>query len=337
MKICNRTRRAASAAYGALAAFTATLALCALAAGLAPAAQAQTFPSKPIRVVVPFPPGSTGDLVPRTLGQKVQAAVGQPVVIDNRPGAAGAIGADAVAKAAPDGHTVLSHAVTITINPHLVKAPYDLLKDLVPVTQTIAGSYVLVVQPSFPADDLRQLIEVVKKNPGRFNYGSYGSGSGPHLAMEMLKAQAGLFIVHVPFRGAAPAMQELLAGRLEMAFDTSVAVIPHIRAGKLKAIAVGGPRPVDALPGVPTVASLLPGFDSDGWQGLFVPAGTPPEVVARLNAEFAKAVRAPDFVKQMADLGFTAVGSSQAEFAAFVRAEYEKYGRVIRERGIRPD
>lgn len=313
------------------------LALAAMATLGPGAARAQGYPSRPIRIVVPFPPGSAGDTIPRALAQKVQASIGQPLVIDNRPGAAGVIGADAVAKAAPDGYTLLSHVSTVVINPHLMKTPYDALKDLVPVTQTVSGSYVLVVQPSFPANNLREWIEHVRRHPGRFNYASYGSGSGPHLAMEMLKAQAGLFIVHVPFRGAAPAMQELLAGRIEMAFDTTVAALAHIRSGKLKAIAVGGPRPVDALPGVPTVAQTFPGFDSDGWQGLFAPAGTPPEVVARLNDEFTKAVQAPDFVKQMADLGFAAVGSRAAAFAALVKADYNKYEHLIRERGIKPD
>jgi tripartite-type tricarboxylate transporter receptor subunit TctC len=309
----------------------------ATALGVPRPARSQAYPARAIRLVVPFPPGSAADLIPRALAQKVQASIGQPVVIENRPGAAGAIGADLVAKSAPDGYTLLSHTVAVTINPHLVKAPFDVLTDLVPVTQTIAGSYVLVVQPSFPAASLREWIEVVRRNPGRHNYASHGSGSGPHLAMEMLKQQLGLFIVHVPFRGAAPAMQELLAGRIEMAFDTSVAVLPHVRSGRLKALAVGGPKPVDALPGVPTVASLLPGFDSDGWQGLFAPAGTPPDLVARLNAEFVKAARAPDFVRQMAEQGFAAVGSSVAEFKTFVQAEHAKYGRLIRERRIQPD
>lgn len=300
-------------------------------------ARAQTYPSRPVRVVVPFPPGSAGDGVPRALAQRVQASIGQPLVIDNRPGAAGVIGTDAVVKAPPDGYTILSHAVTFVITPHLVKAPYDPLRDLVPVTQTVSGSYVLVVQPSFPASTLGEWVQHVRRNPGRFNYASYGSGSGPHLAMEMLKQQAGLFIVHVPFRGAAPAMQEMLAGRIEMAFDTTIAALPHIRSGRLKAIAVGGPRPVVALPGIATVASTYPGFDSDGWQGVFAPAGTPPEVVERLSKEFTMAARAPEFVRQMEDSGFSVVASSPKDFSAFVKSEYEKFGRLIRERRIQPD
>lgn len=313
------------------------LSLAATASVGASSAWAQAYPSRPIRVVLPFPPGSAGDSIPRTLAQKVQASIGQPLVIDNRPGAAGVIATDLVAKSVPDGYTLLSHASTFAITPHLAKTPYDALRDLVPVTQTVAGSYVLVVQPSFPANTLDEWIRHVRRNPGRFNYASYGSGSGPHLAMEMLKQQAGLFIVHVPFRGAAPAMQEMLAGRIEMAFDTTIAALPHIRSGRLKAIAVGGPRPVAALPGVATIASAYAGFDSDGWQGIFVPAGTPAEIVARLGREFALAARAPEFSRQMEDLGFSVVASSAQDFSAFVKTEYEKYGRLIRERRIQAD
>jgi len=300
-------------------------------------ARAQTYASRPIRVVLPFSPGSAGDGIPRVLAQRVQSSIGQPLVIDNRPGAAGIIATDLVAKSAPDGYTLLSHAVTFAITPHLVKAPYDALRDLVPITQTVSGSYVLVVQPSFPASTLGEWVSHVRQNPGRFNYASYGSGSGPHLAMEMLKQQAGLFIVHVPFRGAAPAMQELLAGRVEMAFDTTVAALPHIRAGKLKAIAVGGLRTVAALPGIPTIASVFSGFDSDGWQGLFAPVGTPPDIVSRLEKEFVLAARNPEFARQMQDLGFSVVASSAQDFAAFVKSEYQKFGKLIRERRIQAD
>ena len=308
-----------------------------LAAGAAPLHAQSAFPTHPLRIVVPFPPGSVGDSVPRSIALCMQAALGQPVVIDNKPGASGAIGADAVAKAPPDGYTLLSHSSTLPILPHLQKLPFDPLKDLAPITQTVSGSYVLVVQPSFPANDLRGFIEVVRSRPGRLNYGSYGNGSGPHLAMELLKSRAGLFIVHVPFRGAAPALQELLAGRLDMAFDTSVAVLPHVRAGKLKAIAVGGSRPVDALPGVAPVATVLPGFDADGWQGLFAPAGTPRDIVGRLHAEAVKALQAPDFVRTMADTGFSVVGNTPEQFAAVMREQHDKWGRLVRERGIRGD
>ncbi|HET6828700.1 MAG TPA: tripartite tricarboxylate transporter substrate-binding protein [Ramlibacter sp.] len=212
-----------------------------------------------------------------------------------------------------------------------------MLADLVPVTQTVAGSYVLVVHPSFPASDLRGFIEAARRSPGRYSYGSFGSGSGPHLAMELLKAQAGLFILHVPFRGAAPALQELVAGRLDMAFDTTFAALPHIRAGKLKAIAVGGARRVDALPDVPAVAETLPGFETDGWQGIFAPAGTAAPVIARVASEVAAALRDPELMRTIAQLGFRTVASSPADFAATVRDDHAKWSRVIRERKIKAD
>lgn len=312
-------------------------ALAATAGAVARPVAAQSWPSRPLRIVVPLPPGSAGDAIPRSIAQRMQAGLGQPVIIDNRPGASGVIGAEAVAKAAPDGHTLLSAVSTIAIQPHFGRTPYDLARDLVPVSQTVSGSYVLVVSPSFPADDLQGFVQAVRRAPAKFNYASHGNGSGPHLAMELLKSQARLFIVHVPFRGAAPAMLELLAGRVEMAFDTTVAAMPHIRAGRLKPIAVGGPQPVAVLPGIAPVAQMFPGFDTDGWQGMFVPAGTPPDVVARLNGEIVKAVRAPEFVKSMADLGFAAVGSTPEQFAAVVQRDHARWGELIRARGIQAD
>lgn len=298
---------------------------------------AQAWPGRPVRVVVPFPPGSAADAIPRQITQRLQNAWGVPFVIDNRPGASGTIGAAAVAGAPADGYTVLSHASTIVIQPHLRPPPFDVLRDLVPVSQTISGSYALLVGPSFPASDLRDWVEVVRGAPGQYSYGSHGNGSGPHLAMELLKREADLFILHVPFRGAAPAMQELLAGRLDMSFDTTFAAIPHVRAGRLKAIAVGGPRSVGALPGVGRVSEVFPGYDSDGWQGFFVPAGTPEDIVRRLSEATAEALRAPDLARAISELGFTPLGTTPGQFAAVVRADHEKWGRIVRERGITAD
>ena len=200
----------------------------------APLSLAQEWPLRPIRMVVPFPPGGAADTVTRELARRLQASLGKPCVVDNRPGASGTIGVDAVIKAPADGHTLLSHVSSIVIQPHLGTARHDVLSELMPVSQTVTGSYVLVTHPSFPAHDLKSFIDAVRRSPGRYNYGSFGSGSGPHLAMELLKGHAGLFILHVPFRGAGPALQELLAGRLEMAFETTLAALPHIHAGKLK-------------------------------------------------------------------------------------------------------
>lgn len=305
------------------------------AVSAAPFAAAQEWPSRAVHIVVPFPPGGPADAVPRAIAQRMQ--LGVPCVIENRPGASGTIGTGIVAKAPPDGYTFLSHVSSIVIQPHLGPAPYDVLADLVPVTQTVAGSYVLVVHPSFPASDLRGFTDVVRRAPGRYSYGSFGMGSGPHLAMELLKAETGLFIVHVPFRGAAPALQEMIAGRLDMAFDTTFAALPHIRAGKLKAIAVGGARRVDALPDVPAVAETIPGFETDGWQGIFAPAGTPAPVVTRIASEVAAALRDPELGRTIAQLGFRTVASSPANFAATVRGDHARWQRVIRERKIKPD
>lgn len=300
-------------------------------------ARAEEWPARPIRIVVPFPPGGPADAVPRAIAQRMQPLLNVPCVIENRPGAAGTIGTGVVAKAAPDGYTFLSHVSSVVIQPHLGPAPYDVLADLAPVTQTVAGSYVLAVHPSFPASDLRGFIDAVRRAPGRYSYGSFGSGSGPHLAMELLKAEAGLFIVHVPFRGAAPALQELVAGRLDMAFDTTFAALPHIRAGKLKAIAVGGARRVDAMPGVPAVAETIPGFETDGWQGIFAPAGTPAPVIARVAAETTSALRDPELMRTIAQLGFRTVASSPSDFTATVRSDHARWARIIRERKIKPD
>ena len=295
------------------------------------------WPARPVRMVVPLPVGGAADAIARAIAQHLQATLGTPWVVDNRPGASGTIGADLVAKADPDGYTFLSHTSAITIQPHMGHAPYEVLRDFVPVGQTIAGSYVLVTTPSFPAHNLREWIAAVRRAPGRYSYGSHGSGSGPHLAMELLKDAGDLYIVHVPFRGAAPALNELLAGRLDMSFETTFAALPHIRAGRLKAIALGGPRTLDALPGVGTVAEVYPGFDTDGWQGLFAPAGTPATIVRRVSDETAGALHQPALANRIVELGFRPVGSTPEQFAALVRSDDDKWGRVVRERHIRPD
>lgn len=312
--------------------------LAAAAAGMGVSwARAEPWPARPIRIVVPFPPGSAADAIPRRIAAHLASALDTPCIVDNRAGAAGSIGTAEVASGPADGHTVLSHTSTLVIQPHLRPAAFDVLRDLVPVCQTVAGSYALLVHPSFPAGTLRELVEHVGRSPGRYSFASHGSGSGPHLAMELLKDAAGLFILHVPFRGAAPALQELLAGRVDMAFETTFAAVPHVRAGRLRALAVGGPREVQALPGTPTVASLFPGFDSDGWQGLFAPAGTPGAIVQRLAQETAAALREPQLQKMIVDLGFQPVGNAPDHFAGLVRSDYERWGRVVRERRIQPD
>ena len=295
------------------------------------------FPSRLIRIVVPFPPGSAGDTVGRILALKMQAALSQPVIVDNKPGAAGNIAADSVVRAPADGYTLLSSTSSIVIAPWLQKMSFDPLKDLMPLSQTVAGSYVLLVNPRFPASSLTEFIATVKRGPGKYSYASYGIGSGPHLAMELLKSRTGLFVVHIPYRGAAQAMQDLVAGQVDMAFDTTFAAIPQIRAGKVRAIALGGPSAYDVLPGIPTIAQTLPGFDTDGWQGLFAPSGTPADVAARLTAEIAHAVQSADVAVRFRELGFQTIGSSSKSFATLIAADFARYGKLVRERGIRDE
>ncbi|HSV50710.1 MAG TPA: tripartite tricarboxylate transporter substrate binding protein [Burkholderiaceae bacterium] len=300
-------------------------------------AQSGPYPNRPVKLVVPFPPGSAGDLVSRMLASKLQAGLGQPVVLEHKPGAAGNIAAEFVARAPADGYTLLSATSAIVITPWLQKAPIDPAIDLLPLSQTIAGSYVLLVNPSFPARTFPEFLEVARKNPGKFSYASYGNGSGTHLAMELLKVRAGLFITHVPYRGAAPAMHDLIGGRVEMAFDTTLTAIPQIRAGKVRAIALGGPTTYDVLPGVPTIAQTFAGFDTDGWQGIFAPVGTPQDIARRLCQEIAKAMQSPDVTTRLNELGFQSIGGTQQSFTVLVAAEHARYGQLIRERGIRPD
>jgi tripartite-type tricarboxylate transporter receptor subunit TctC len=257
--------------------------------------------------------------------------LGQPVVVENRPGAGGNVGAETVAKSAPDGYTVLyAVASAFTANPHLYgKMPFDPLRDLVPVTETVMGGMVLLVRPEFQAANLRDWLARVQANPGRLSYASYGNGSFPHLNMELLKFMTGTHVVHIPYRGAAPAMQDLLGGQVDMMFDQSATAIPQIRAGKVKPLAVNTPQRLAALPDVPTIAEVLRGFDGSGWQGLWVPAGTPPAVLQRLNQSAVRALAVPEVRKRFTDAGLEVVGSSPEQVRVKVERESIKWKDVI--------
>jgi tripartite-type tricarboxylate transporter receptor subunit TctC len=303
-------------------------------------AGAQPYPSKPIRLVVPYPAGGPLDTVARLLGQKVSDSTKQPVIVDNKPGAGGNIGADAVAKAAPDGYTILMGAVaTHAINPTLYAAmPYDAGRDFIPVTQVASTPNVLVVNSSVPAASVREFIAYAKANPGKLNFGSGGTGSAGHLAGELFKTMAGVDMTHVPYKGAAPAMNDLIGGQVQLMFDNLASSLAQVRAGRIKALAVTTARRSALAPELPTIAeSGLPGFDINTWFGIFVPAGTPPEVVERLHAEFARALAAPDVRERMIALGAEPAGSKPEEFAAYIRAEADKYARVIRASGAKAD
>ena len=305
-------------------------------AALAFGALAQTYPSKTVRVVVPYPAGSTPDIVGRTLAGKLQAALGQPFVVENRAGAGGNIGADAVAKSVPDGHTLLV-AVNgpVAVNKYLYKdMPYDPDKDLLPISLLASSPQMLVVIPSLAADTFKAFVGQVRLNPGRLSYGSAGSGSASHLTMELLKSDAGLFVVHIPYRGFPPAVSDLLAGNIHAMFAIIPAVLPHVRAGKMKGLAVTGLQRSSLAADVPSVAELgYPQLESLAWIGLLAPAGTPPTVASRLNAEAIRALRSQDTQESLGKQGFDVVASSQSEFAAWIRAEQGKWSKVIRASG----
>ncbi|MGZ5649223.1 MAG: Bug family tripartite tricarboxylate transporter substrate binding protein [Usitatibacter sp.] len=298
------------------------------------------YPSKPIRFVVPYPAGGPLDTVARLLAQKVSESVKQPVIVDNKPGAGGNIGADIVAKSPADGYTILMGAVaTHAINPALYASiPYDPVRDFAPVTQIASTPNVLVVNPSIPARNVREFIAYAKANPGKLNFGSGSTGSAGHLAGELFKTMAGVDMTHVPYKGASPAMQDLVGGRIQLMFDNLASSLGQVRAGKVRALAVTTAKRTTHAPELPTIAeSGLPGFDISTWFGLFAPAATPREALDRLYAEFTRALAAPDVREKMIYLGAEPVGSKPEEFAAYIRAEAEKYARLVKASGARAD
>jgi len=314
--------------------------LLALLCALPLVAAAQAYPSKPIRFVVPYPAGGPLDTVARLLGQKVSESVKQPVIVENKAGAGGNIGADAVAKSPADGYTILMGAVaTHAINPTLyAHIPYDPVRDFIPVTQVASTPNVLVVNPSVPAANVKEFIAYAKANPGKLNFGSGSTGSAGHLAGELFKTQAGVEMTHVPYKGAAPAMNDLIGGQIQLMFDNLASALGQVRAGRVRALAVTTAKRTSLAPDLPTIAeSGLPGFDINTWFGIFVPANTPREIVDRLHDEFARALGAPDVREKMLALGAEPAGSRPDEFASYIRGEAEKYARVIKASGARAD
>jgi tripartite-type tricarboxylate transporter receptor subunit TctC len=304
------------------------------------AATAQQYPAKPVRVVIPYPPGSTPDIVGRTLSMKLQEALGQPFVVENRAGAGGNIGADAVAKSAPDGHTLLV-AVNgpVAVNKFLYKnLPYDSDRDLLPISLLASSPQMLVVTPSVEANEFKGLIAWLKKNPGRLSYGSVGGGSASHLTMELLKSDAGVFIVHIPYRGFPQAVTDLLSGNIQTMFAIIPAVLPQVKAGKLRALAVTGLKRSAMAPEVPSVAELgYSKLESLAWIGLLAPSGLPQEILSQLSSQTVKAMRAADTLDLLGKQGFDVVANSPAEFSAWIRAEQAKWSKVIRVSGAVAD
>jgi tripartite-type tricarboxylate transporter receptor subunit TctC len=318
-------------------AFLVLAAACVLAA---PASAADPYPSRPVRIVVPFPAGGPADALARMVGDKLQAALGQPVVVDNRPGAGGNIGLELVAKSPPDGHTLaLAPAGNLTVNPSLYRnVPYDVSRDFAPVTVIAAVPNVLVVNAQVPAKDVGELIAYAKANPGKLNYASPGPGSGAHLAGELLKSSAGIEMVHVPFNGIAPAVTAVVGGDVQVMFAGSTSAMPHVATGKLRALGVASPRRMVSTPALRTLdESGLPGFDVTSWYSIVAPAATPPAVVERLQKEIARALDAPDVRAKLASLGAEPVGNTPAEFAAMIGSESAKWGKIVRDAGIKPE
>ncbi|MGJ7612676.1 MULTISPECIES: Bug family tripartite tricarboxylate transporter substrate binding protein [unclassified Variovorax] len=306
---------------------------------LAAAAQAGDFPGKAIRIVVPFPPGGATDAAARLIAVKMSEKWGQPVLVDNRAGAGGNVGSDIVAKAPPDGYTLVmgvtgSHAINTSL---YSKMPYDPVTDFVAISQVAVVPNVLVVHPSVPAKNLAELMALAKKEPGKLNYASLGNGTAAHLGMEMLKSEAGVDITHVPYKGSAPAVSDLLAGQVQMMVDGLPSALPHIKAGKLRAIALTSLRRAPSLPDLPTIAETYPGFYADAWSGLFAPKGTPQPVVDKLSAEVQRILKLPEVREKLVALGAEPVGSTQAEFTAHVKREIDKWAKVVKTSGAKVD
>jgi tripartite-type tricarboxylate transporter receptor subunit TctC len=319
------------------------LAALALGAGLLCAAansvQAQGYPNKPIRIIVPYPPAGFNDTLARTVGQKLTDAWGQPVVVDNRPGGGTLIGTDLVAKAAPDGHTLLITPFAFAVNPSIFKKlPYDPIKDFAPITLAASTPNLLVVNPAVPVKSVKELLATAKSNPAKLNYASTGTGSSNHLSMEKFKQMAGVDIVHVPYKGSAPAVTDLIGGQVNLMFDNIPNVLPHVKAGKLRALAVTSPQRSPHVPDVPTVIEGgVPGYEVTVWFGISAPAGTPEPVLTKLNTEIVKILNMPDVKERFAAQGVDSIGSTPGEFAAHIKAQMAAWAKVVKDSGVTPE
>jgi len=306
----------------------------------APFAMGQsTYPTRPVRLVVPFPAGGTTDIIARATAQKLSEAWGQQVIVDNRPGAAGNIGSELVAKAAPDGYTLLMGTVgTHAINPSLyAKMPYDHVKEFAPVILVAGVPNVLVVNPDLPIKSVPELIAYAKANPGKLNFASSGSGTSIHLSGELFKAMTGVQMTHVPYKGSAPALTDLIGGQVQLMFDNLPSSLAFIKAGKLRALAVTSASRAPALPDVPTVADTVPGFEASSWFGVLAPAGTPPEIIARINGEVTKWLATPEAKEKLTAQGANVAGGTPQDFAKHIQAETAKWAKVVKESGAKVD
>ena len=307
-----------------------------LALGVAQTALAQAFPNRPIRIVVPYPAGGATDQMARIIQQPLSEILGQPVIIDNKAGAGGIIGTDAVAKAAPDGYTLtFGNSGPNSMGPAIKKAPYDPLKDFAPVSLVGNVPLLLAVHPSMPVSSVKELLDLVKASPGKYNFGSVGIASASHLIGEYFNFVSGLKMLHVPYKGGAPAMLGFIGGEVQVMFMTGLDGLPHARAGKLKVLAIATDKPTDLAPGVPVVADTVPGFNGTVWFGLLAPAGTPPDVIAKLQDAVAKSVLRPNVKKAFGDLSADAVSNTPDQFARIIAAELAQWTRVVKESGAK--
>ena len=306
---------------------------------LAGAASAQSYPSKPVRVVIPWPPGGSNDVVGRIVTQKVGENLGQQFIVDNRAGAAGSIGADVVAKAPPDGYTLMVHSTSHVGNAHLYKKlPYDTLKDFTGVALLAAQPGALTIHPSLPVKTVKEFIALAKARPGTINYSSSGNGSAPHLSMELLVAMTGIKIVHVPYKGGAPQVTALVSGETQASLATVSTVLVHVQSGRLRALGVSSAKRSATMPDVPTIAEAgVPGYEMSPWIGVFVPTGTSKELIAKLNSEINRALKAPDVSNLLSSNALDALGGTPEEFDARIKADYEKYAKLIKLTGAKVD
>ena len=315
-----------------------------LAALLAPLAidaqaQAQAWPTKPVRVIASVPAGGTPDVIARMVTPGLSSILGQQFVVDNRGGAGGLIAAELVARAAPDGYTLFfSSSGALTILPHLQKVPYNAQRDFMPVSLVCIGPFLLITHPSVPVKTVKDLIALAQAQPGKFNYASAGNGVPNHLAMELFKNMAGVNIIHVPYKGAPQAVTDLIGGNMHMMLNSIPPVMQHIKAGRLRLLGISSARRSPQLPDVPTISEAgVPGYEFITWFGMIAPAGTPKDIIARLHSALVKVIQAPDAKAQFEKLGYDAVGNSPDEFASYIRGEYEKYGKVIKLVGAKVD
>jgi tripartite-type tricarboxylate transporter receptor subunit TctC len=303
---------------------------------IAGAATAQTWPSRPLRLVIPFTPGGGADFAGRVIARELSDEFKQPVVVENRAGAGGTIAPDNVAKSPADGYSmVLGHVGGIAVAPHMYKKlPFDPIKDLAPVAPVVNGLSVVVVNPALPVKTVRELIAYAKANPNQLSFGSAGTGTDTHLAGELFKTMTGTNMTHVPYKGGAPAMLDLIAGNVQLSFASVASTIGYIQTGRLRALGMTGVKPFEGLPGVPTVSeSGVPGYEINNWYGIFVPAGTPEDIIRRLNAAVIKAVQNPEVRAKLIAAGLEPMWSTPAEFSAYVRSETTKWGKIVRDSG----